>query len=224
MPELPMVENHAPWQYVFIPFAKVFCYLLFLILGPIVPKGKYRQPKKGPLLILSNHLADVDPIVVQVGSPRLIHFMAKSELFEMKLLGRVIRWFSAFPVKRGEPDRAAMRHAVELLKLGECVCVFPEGQLSEDGRLQELKPGIALIIRQSGATVICCGLSNTNRIMPYGKVTPRISWHKTPVVWGEPRQFTKESTTEEILEWAHGELSGLVNDEHRSLEASNSSI
>ena len=74
--------------------------------------------------------------------------MAKSELFDMKIIGKMIRCFQGFPVKRGEPDRASMRHAIELLKMGEVVAVFPEGQLSEDGELQELKAGVALIVRQ----------------------------------------------------------------------------
>lgn len=136
--------------------------------------------------------------------------MAKSELFEMKVLGTLIRWFQAFPVKRGEPDRASMRHAIELLKMGEVVCVYPEGQLSEDGQLQELKPGIALIVRQAAAPVICCGIRNTNKVMPYGTTTPRMSWGRVYVQWGEVKEFGRDSTTEEILDWATGQLRELT--------------
>jgi 1-acyl-sn-glycerol-3-phosphate acyltransferase len=190
--------------------------VLFWLLGPISSRGAYRVPSDGPVLILSNHISDVDPIAVQVACPRAVHFMAKSELFEMKLVGRMIRWFQAFPVKRGEPDRAAMRHAIDLLKMGEVVSVFPEGQLSEDGELQELKPGVALIVRQAGAPVICCGIRNSNKVMPYGSVTPRFSWTKITVEWGEVRSFTKESTTEEILEWTTQQLRELSAAPHQS--------
>lgn len=195
-----------------LPFFKFVARVIFWILGPIKARGAYRVPREGAVLILSNHLADVDPVVVQVACPRAVHFMAKSELFEMPVLGRVIRWFQAFPVKRGEPDRASMRHAIELLKMGEVVSVFPEGQLSEDGELQELKPGIALIVRQAGAPVICCGLRNTNKVMPYGKVLPRITWRRVYVEWGEPRQFSKENSTEEVMEWATNQLRQLSAD------------
>src|SRR5579862_9660938 len=164
MAELLPAKPYPAWnRYVVMPVCKTLCRILFWLLGPIKSIGAYRVPKKGPVLILSNHLADVDPIVVQVACHRAVHFMAKSELFEMRLIGRIIRWFQAFPVKRGEPDRAAMRHAIDLLKMGEAVCVFPEGQLSEDGELQELKPGIALIVRQAAdpsLSVICCGVRN----------------------------------------------------------------
>jgi 1-acyl-sn-glycerol-3-phosphate acyltransferase len=210
--ELLPAQPYPTWnRYFVLPVCKFLMRVLFWILGPVSSRGTYRIPKHGPLLILSNHLADVDPIVVQIACPRAVHFMAKSELFEMKLVGRMIRWFQAFPVKRGEPDRAAMRHAIELLKMGEVVSVFPEGQLSEDGELQELKPGIALIVRQAGAPVICCGVRNTNKVMPYGSVAPRLSWGKIPVMWGEVRQFSRESTTEEIMAWATGQLRVLAS-------------
>lgn len=207
---LPAKPYPAFNRLVLLPLGKLFCRMLFWILGPISSRGGYRVPRKGPVLILSNHLADVDPIVVQVACPRAVHFMAKSELFDMKVIGTFIRWYQAFPVKRGEPDRASMRHAIELLKMGEAVVVFPEGQLSEDGQLQELKAGIALIIRQAGAAVICCGLRNTNKVMPYGRLMPRISWSRVYVEWGEVRQFTRDSTSEEIIEWATGQLRELT--------------
>ena len=98
-----------------LPFLRIFTALIFLVLGPLIVRGSRRVPRKGGVLILANHIADIDPIVVQMACRRTIHFMAKSELFEIKLLGPLIRWFRAFPVKRGEPDRPSLRHAIELL-------------------------------------------------------------------------------------------------------------
>ncbi|HWA82043.1 MAG TPA: lysophospholipid acyltransferase family protein [Fimbriimonadaceae bacterium] len=212
MAELPPLRPYPAFnRYILLPLGKLFCRFLFLFLGPITPRGSYRVPRKGPLLVLSNHLADIDPIVVQVACPRAVHFMAKSELFDIRLLGKMIRWFQTFPVKRGEPDRASMRFAIELLKMGESVCVFPEGQLSEAGELQELKAGIALIIRQAKAPVICCGLRNTNKVMPYGRLIPRLSWSRVWVNWGEVREFGKDASTEEVLEWVTGQLRDLTD-------------
>ncbi len=159
---------------------------------------------------MANHLADVDPIVVQCTCARPIHFMAKSELFDMPILGSILRQFKAFPVKRGEPDRASIKRAVQLLKMGEVVCVFPEGQLSETGELRELKPGIALLARMAECQVICCGLKNTNRIMPYGTVTPRPSFRNTWAKWGEVTRFDKSAETEDIVNWAESQLKRLA--------------
>lgn len=205
------VGRHSAFhRWLFLPLSRLLSHLLFFILGPIRKYGSERVPRSGGLLILANHLADVDPIVVQIACPRPIHFMAKSELFDMPILGTLIRLYGAFPVKRGEPDRASIKRAVQLLRMGESVCVFPEGQLSETGELQELKPGIALMARMADCQVICCGLQNTNRIMPYGKLIPRPSWRFTPARWGEPRSFDKHAEAAEIVAWAETELRRLT--------------
>ena len=145
-----------------------------------------------------------------MASPRDMYFMAKSELFGMKIVGGVMRYWKAFPVKRGEPDRAALKHAAELAKAGQVVCIYPEGQLSETGELQDLKSGIALIIRMAGTPVICLGIRNTNLVMPYGTVIPRPSFRSIFAEWGEPHQFGREATSEEILGWVEGQLRELI--------------
>lgn len=198
---------HPKWmRWLGIPLLKLAFGLLFLLLGPLRVRGKYRVPRSGGLLILANHRADVDPIVVQLACPRAIHFMAKSELFEMKVVGPLLRFYKAFPVRRGEPDKGAIRHCVELLKAGEAVCVFPEGELSEQAELLPLKPGVALIVRMSGAPVICIGLKGTNRVMPYGTTIPRPSFRRIDCEWGELRTFERADGAEAILSWAEGQL------------------
>lgn len=182
-------------------------------LGPVRVVGRYRVPKTGGLLILSNHLADVDPVVLWYASRRPIHFMAKSELFEMRILGRLIRVFKAFPVKRGEPDRQAIKHAIRLLKAGECVAVFPEGQLSEDGRLQPVLPGVGLIAKMAGVPILCCGLRGTQRMMPYGTTVPRPAFGGVTVNWGEIREFSKDAEIEEITAWTESQLRMLTDQE-----------
>ena len=87
--------------------------------------------------------------------------MAKSELFEMRGLGPVIRWFGAFPVQRGAPDRQALKIAIGLLKRGEAVCIFPEGQIGDYPHLLPLLPGVALVAKASGVPIIPCGLQST---------------------------------------------------------------
>ncbi len=193
-----------------VPVLKFCFWLLFLFLGLPKVRGSYRVPRQGGVLILSNHIADVDPIAVQLACPRPIHFMAKSELFEMKLIGSFLRFYKAFPVRRGEPDKGAIKHCVNLLRAGEAVCIFPEGELSEAGELLPLKPGVALIIRMAGVPVICLGIKRTNKIMPYGSMIPRPSFGRVPCEWGEPKTFTKEDSAEKILGWAEGQLRELT--------------
>jgi len=180
-----------------------------VLLGPWRSFGKRKVPRSGGLLVLSNHLADVDPILVQLTCPRPLYFMAKSELFSMPVVGAILRWYRAFPVNRGEADRAAIKHAVELMKDGNVVCVFPEGELAESGTMQELKPGVALMVRMAEVPVVCVAVRNTNRVMPYGKVLPRPAWAWVTATWGEPRTFEKHASTEDIMGWAEAELKRL---------------
>lgn len=189
-----------------LPLLRALCWVIMTLLGPLRRYNANRVPKKGGVLILSNHLADIDPIVVQLACKRPVYFMAKSELFEMKGIRYILKLFRAFPVKRGEPDRSSLKHAINLLKEGRAVCVYPEGELSETGELLPLKPGVALIVRQAEACVICLGITGSNRVMPYGKTTPRPAFHAIKAKWGEPRCFMKEDSAEAILEWATNEL------------------
>lgn len=192
--------------------AKFVGWLILFVFGPFGARGKHRIPKQGGVLILANHRSDIDPVAVQVACPRPIYFMAKSELFDMKGLGTILRWFKAFPVKRGEPDRSALKKAIEYLKEGNVVCVFPEGELSASGKMLPLKPGVALLVRQSGCQVICLGLRNTARIMPYGKLIPRPALAKISAHWGEPHSFDRHAEAEEIMGWADAQLRCLTEE------------
>lgn len=196
-----------------LPVGRPIIKLVLWLLGPLRVRGGYRVPKTGGVLVVSNHISDLDPIVVQSACLRPLHFMAKIDLFAIPVIGRLQRAFGAFPVNRGAPDRAALRLAASLLRDGEGVGIFPEGQLAEDGNLQPIKPGVALIIKQApGASVICCGLRGTNRIVPYGKKIPRPAFGGVELVWGEPRTFDKASSNEEILGWIEGQLGSLTHD------------
>ena len=212
MLELPEPGPIPLWKRIFVfPPGRLLFRVLMTLYGRASVRGAYRVPRTGGVLILPNHRADVDPMLVQMASPRNIHFMAKSELFSMPVLGTLLRLINVFPVKQGESDRGAIRRSVELLKKGEVVCIFPEGQLSETGDLQQIKPGVALIIRLSDPEVICIGLKNTDRMLPYGKLIPRPTWHKVSAMWGEPRKFPKDTPPEEITGWIEGQLRELTD-------------
>ena len=99
---------------------------------------------------------------------------------------------------------------MELAKAGRVVGIFPEGKLSEDGKLQEIREGAALIIRMSEVPVICLGIKNTNRIVPYGSLIPRPALCKVTAHWGEPRSFNKDASNEEITSWIEAEFRRLI--------------
>jgi 1-acyl-sn-glycerol-3-phosphate acyltransferase len=204
--ELPNAPGHP-----YFWLLKALFWLPLKLLGPTVTINKSAVPKQGGVIILANHLSDSDPVVLQFASPRPIQFMSKSELWDMKIIGPMLKWWGGFAVRRGEPDRSALRIAAELAKKGSAVGIYPEGQLSEDGQLQEIRPGVALIIKLSGAPVICCGLKHTDKIIPYGSVIPRPAFRRVFATWGEATTFNKEASNEEIVSWIEAEFRRLTS-------------
>jgi 1-acyl-sn-glycerol-3-phosphate acyltransferase len=115
-------------------------------------EGLENLPAKGAAILMINHIAFVDPIVVMGCLPRNIVPMAKIEAYRYPLLGVFPRLWDAIPVRRGEGDRAALRKGLEVLAAGEVVLVAPEGTRSPAlGRGRE---GVAFLAGRSGALVI----------------------------------------------------------------------
>lgn len=207
MTEITLPKAHGHWL---LPLLRVLCWPLLFLLGPCRYIGTRHVPRKGGLLVIANHLSDCDPVILQAACPRAIQFMGKSELFTMKIVGPILKWWGSFPVKRGSPDRNSLRLAAELAKSGQTVGIFPEGQLSENSLLQEIKPGAALIIKMAKVPVICCGLSGTPKIVPYGSTwaRPALSW--VTAHWGEPKVFDEEASNDEIVAWIEAQLRELT--------------
>jgi 1-acyl-sn-glycerol-3-phosphate acyltransferase len=110
-------------------------------------------PRRGGVLIVANHQSFLDPIMLAVNIPRAVSFLAKSELFENKYFGRLIRGVNAFPVRQGEGDVGAVRETIKRLQEGHVLIMFPEGGRSEDGKLAPMEKGVGLIIRRAGPAV-----------------------------------------------------------------------
>ncbi|MBL8059214.1 MAG: 1-acyl-sn-glycerol-3-phosphate acyltransferase [Chthonomonas sp.] len=156
------------------------------------------------MLLLVNHTSDIDPVLVQAALPRHVVFMAKEELFRMGLLGAILRVFGAFPVKRGTPDRGALRRASDLIESGRVVCIFPEGKLSKTGELGEIQPGVALIASITNCTVVCARIRGANRILPYGQLLPRPALSWVTISFGNPWR-----TEGDFVERVRDEILGL---------------
>ena len=136
----------------------------------------------GGAVLSPNHLSYWDIPLIALAVPRRVHFMAKEELFHVPVFGAVIRSLLAFPVRRGAPDRNAIRQAIDTLQAGDLVLVFPEGTRSKTGKLGEFKPGAFLIAVKAGVPTIPAGIIGTNRICRNGGWFPRLELHFCPPV------------------------------------------
>lgn len=176
--------------YLITAITRLLAYILFKLFFRLKVRGKENIPKTGGVLILSNHVSHFDPPLIGCTSPRHINFMARSTLFEAPIFGRAITILGAFPVKRGQADRGALKKTLKLLEEGEAVLVFPEGTRSKDGNLQKGLPGagmLAFLATEKGAKVIPAKIIGSFKSYPKGASFPGPA--KIEVIFGEPIKF-----------------------------------
>ena len=104
-------------------------------------------------LFASNHRAYADPPAVSCRLPREVHFVAKDSLFRVPVLGPLIRYLNAFPIRREMFDREAMAHAVKVLNHGESVLIFPEGGRIRGKDFGTARSGVGYLAIQTGVPV-----------------------------------------------------------------------
>ncbi|MBE9222726.1 1-acyl-sn-glycerol-3-phosphate acyltransferase [Cyanobacterium stanieri LEGE 03274] len=130
-------------------------------------------PREGKLMIVSNHASVFDPPILACAIPRRVSFMAKQELFNSPLFGKLISFLGAYPVNRGEGDRNAIRQALARIEQEWTTCVFIEGTRTDDGKVNNPKLGAALIAAKSQASVLPVCLCGTENILVKGKKLPQ---------------------------------------------------
>ena len=140
----------------------VFKPLLWLIFRPRVYGSKASLRQKGKVIYVSNHIALADPLLLAVICPRIIHFMAKKELFDNPVGKVFFKSLFVFPVNRGTPDIKSIKNAIALLDKGKAFGIFPEGRRMVADRMDELELGTALIAMRSDAPVVPIYMSNDN--------------------------------------------------------------
>ncbi len=144
-------------------------WLLLRTLFGFKVEGGHHEPASGPLLIVSNHVSDLDPLVVGAALRRRVHFMAKIELFGPPLLRWWVTACGAFPVRRGEADRQALRTARTILEHGQALVMFPEGTRGASLRdLRSPEPGAALLALRTGAVILPVAVVGTDAVFPKG--------------------------------------------------------
>lgn len=182
-------------------------------------EGRGNVPSGVPLILASNHLNNVDPPVLSASLPRRIVFMAKEELYYGRSVsGLLARGFGAFPVRRGEVDRRALKQALRVLEQGLVLGLFPEGTRSPDGRLQEAQLGTAWIALESKALILPAAVWGTESIRRASDVLSR---PRIRVRFGKPFTLPPLPAGKRSLRLAEataivmGEIAALLPEDYR---------
>jgi 1-acyl-sn-glycerol-3-phosphate acyltransferase len=118
-------------------------------------------PRTGGFLVAANHASYLDIPLLGCGMRRRAWFLGRSDLFPVPGLKAFCQWLGWIPLRTGRLDRDAFGKAVALIKEGKVVVIFPEGSRSLDGQLQSPKPGIGVIVAQTGCSVVPAYLKGT---------------------------------------------------------------
>ncbi|KAB1502484.1 1-acyl-sn-glycerol-3-phosphate acyltransferase [Corynebacterium sp. 320] len=166
---------------------RTYWWLKHVFIGPFLhvwnrpfARGMDKIPSDGPAILASNHLAVMDSFYLPLMSPRQLTFLAKKEYFTTPgFVGGIQKWFFSsvgqVPIDRSDKDSqdAAMATALEVLKKGDPLGMYPEGTRSPDGRLYRGKTGLARIALQTGVPVYPVAMINTHKVNPIGSWIPR---------------------------------------------------
>jgi 1-acyl-sn-glycerol-3-phosphate acyltransferase len=171
---------------------------LFGILFRLTSRGQENIPASGPLIFCCNHIHNFDPLLMGTPIDRKVHYMAKEELFRVPVIGWLITQWGAFPVKRGGVSKESIKLAIQLLKDGKAMGIFPEGTLSNAGGMG--KKGAAMLATRSKATVIPVAI--------VGNYKP---FRKMLVIYGKPVDLSEfEAGGADSLEAATDKIMAVI--------------
>lgn len=139
----------------------------------------------GGAIIASNHASFLDPPLVSVAWPEKIYFLARASLFESSFFGWLIKNLHAYPVEGSTQDLNSFKTIQKLLEEGKKVLIFPEGYRSENGSLNPLKTGVAMMAQRTGSPIIPAYIHGTFEAWSRNQKWPK-SGSELSCSFGEP--------------------------------------
>lgn len=206
-PDWVALPRLTPARRIFRHFAQFLLWLIALFTMKAKVSGMENFPKKGPALVLINHLGDADSVLLGACIPYPIDALAKIELHEHPAVGGIFRAFGVIWIHRGRPDRKALHAALEGLAEGRVIGMAPEGRESLTGALEDGNEGAAFIALKSGAPIVPVVMTGTENARIYGNMkklrrTPVTLTVGKPFLLQEPadRRTRLQDGTRQIME------------------------
>ncbi len=182
-------------------------------------EGRDHVPRRGPIILASNHRSFLDSIFLSLVLRRRVTFVAKAEYFDDPKTAWFFRAVGQIPVRRegGSAGERALASATDVLNAGGIFAIYPEGTRTRDGYLHRGHTGVARLSLRTGTPIVPVGLIGTDEVQPVDKRMPRL-FRRVTVRFGEPldperlrdrepEQLAFRELTDEVM-YEIAELSG----------------
>lgn len=138
-------------------------------------RGRGNIPRRGPVLIVSNHQSMFDPMLVGLSCPRYPTFLARKNLYDVPVIGPAIKSLGSVFIDRNM-GKDGIQAVLDALGRGCAVLMFPEGERTHTGDVQPLKPGVSLLIKRVKCPIVPVGVAGAfrawNRFMKFPRFSP----------------------------------------------------
>ena len=158
----------------------IFCKIYFRL----EVKGADNVPKKGGVLVASNHSSFLDPVIVGVGISRATYYLTRQSLFEIPILGLLLRALHTIPIKRSMVSVSTFKELIKSLHSKKAIILFPEGTRSTDGKLGQGKIGVGMLALRTDVPIVPVYIDGAINAFP--KNGKWIQPKKIRVVFGKP--------------------------------------
>ncbi len=146
-----------------------------------------RVPASGPVILASNHASFLDPPLIGSGIRRMVNYLARDTLFDVPVVGALLRSWRVVPVDREGGGAAGLKGIMDRLRHGGIILLFPEGTRTRDGQLRAAKSGVGLVVIKSAAPVVPVRVFGTYEAYGRHRHWPRP--RRVAVKYGVPLDF-----------------------------------
>ena len=158
----------------------IFCKIYFRL----EVKGADNVPKKGGVLVASNHSSFLDPVIIGVGICRATYYLTRQSLFKIPILGLLLRALHTIPIKRAMMSVSTFKELIKSLHSEKAIILFPEGTRSIDGKLGQGKMGVGMLALKADVPIVPAYIDGAIKAFP--KDGKWIHSKKIRVVFGKP--------------------------------------
>lgn len=168
--------------------SKIFCPCRFL--------GKENIPPRGSFILASNHISNLDPLILGLSCVRKFGYVAKDSLFRNKFFAFILTLVGTFPIKRDSSDVGAIKEALKRLERGTPVIMFPEGTRGGYARFKKVHSGIGFIAAKARVPVLPAYIEGSDHVLASGAKWPRRKLVKITI--GAPLIFSENQSYPEM--------------------------